>query len=186
LGVSGFGAQAAEHEASGDTITGADDQYPAAEVVTVPRHLKVRNVETLMDISSVIASSMVGALASALGPPLALLVRSPLHRVLDTIIDRLPEGPPPERRSAASLAIVAEAVGSDGRTVTAMLRGTDIYGSTAKICVQAARRLVDDGAPAGVQAPSQAFDPHNMLGFLKEIGFHVAIAEPQTRTAGTS
>jgi len=36
--------------------------------------------------------------------------------------------------------------------------------------VEAARRLVVDGAPAGVLAPSQAFDPASFLGFLADHG----------------
>jgi hypothetical protein len=38
------------------------------------------------------------------------------------------------------------------------------------IAVEAARRLVADGAKAGVLAPSQAFDPESFLGLLSGRG----------------
>lgn len=44
------------------------------------------------------------------------------------------------------------------------VEGTDGYGMTAIIAVEAARRLVADGARTGVLAPSQAFDPESFLG----------------------
>ena len=46
------------------------------------------------------------------------------------------------------------------------MQGTDTYGTTATIAVEAARRLAADGAEPGVLAPAQAFDPPGFLDFL--------------------
>lgn len=59
-----------------------------------------------------------------------------------------------------------------------MVRGTDTYGSTAVIAVEAARRLAVDGAPPGVLAPAQAFDPAD---FLRVLAGHGIITDEPDR-----
>ena len=89
---------------------------------------------------------------------------------MDRLIDRLPEGPPEDRRRAASFTFVADATGTDGRRARGVVQGTDAYGLTAVIAVEGARRLVADGAPAGVLAPAQGFEPADFLEFLAPHG----------------
>ena len=43
--------------------------------------------------------------------------------------------------------------------------------------VEAARRLVTDGAKAGVLAPSQAFDPKSFMDFLSRHGVRWRVTE---------
>jgi hypothetical protein len=50
------------------------------------------------------------------------------------------------------------------------VEGADGYGTTAVIAVEAARRLVADGAKADVLAPSQAFDPESFMDVLSGHG----------------
>lgn len=57
------------------------------------------------------------------------------------------------------------------------VEGTDGYAKTAVIAVEAARRLVADGAEPGVLAPSQAFDPESFLGFLSGHGVRWHVTE---------
>jgi hypothetical protein len=57
------------------------------------------------------------------------------------------------------------------------VEGTDGYGKTAVIAVEAARRPVVNGAKAGVLAPSQAFDPESYLGFLSGHGVRWRVTE---------
>lgn len=57
--------------------------------------------------------------------------------------------------------------------------GTDTYGTTAVIAVEAARRLVTDGAVSGVLTPAQAYDPAGFLDFLAPHGISWAITAAQ-------
>lgn len=64
------------------------------------------------------------------------------------------------------------------------MRGTDTYGSTAVIAVEAARRLAAGDAPAGVLAPAQAFDPAGFLGFLAGRGISTGVGSPGKTRVG--
>ena len=63
------------------------------------------------------------------------------------------------------------------------MRGHDTYGITAVIAVEAARRLVADGAKPGVLAPAQAYDPTSFLTFLAPHGISWTITVSDTPTA---
>lgn len=119
------------------------------EVITVPRHVRVRRVEGVAD------SALLARLTSTVDPAL---------------IDRMPEGPPEERRRAQEFTIVVDAVGRDGRSARGVVTGPDTYGTTAVIAVEAARRLATGSAEPGVLAPAQAFDPTDFLDFLAPHG----------------
>lgn len=150
-------------------------KFPGGEVVTVPRHVRARNVEVVMDARSLFPGRLLGALAPVLGPPMALMLRTPLRRALSRAIERLPEGPPPRRRRESRFVIVAEAVGLDGRAARGVLHGVDIYGCTARISVEGASRLVV-GTKSGVLAPAQAFDPDDFLEFLRTLEFSWSVS----------
>jgi short subunit dehydrogenase-like uncharacterized protein len=123
-------------------------------VATVPRHVPVGHMEGL------------------LGGSFATL----RDGVTPAVIDALPEGPTYEQRQQGRWTISVEASGQGGRATRGEVEGTDGYGTTAVIAVEAVRRLVADGAEAGVLAPSQAFDPGSFLDFLSGHGvrWHVA------------
>jgi short subunit dehydrogenase-like uncharacterized protein len=120
-------------------------RFPLVEVVTVPRHVSVGRVEGLVDAA-------LGDRFAALPPTAAL--------------DALPAGPAEPDRRAQRFTYLVDVTNVDGRTVRGVVRGTDTYGSTAVIAVEAARRLAAGGAPGGVLAPAQAFDPADFLAFL--------------------
>jgi hypothetical protein len=61
-------------------------------------------------------------------------------------------------------------VGIDGRTARGIVHGVDVYGSSAKIALEGLRRLIAGSSPAGVLAPSQAFDPATVLDALAPAG----------------
>ncbi len=118
-------------------------------VVTVPHHVRARRVEGLAD------ADLVAGLGG-LTPELA---------------ETLPEGPDEELRRAQRWTIVVEAVGSG--VARGVVEGGDNYGTTAVIAVEAACRLAAGGVPAGVLAPSQAFDPAGFLDALAGVTWSV-------------
>ncbi|MEU7872846.1 saccharopine dehydrogenase NADP-binding domain-containing protein [Dactylosporangium sp. NPDC049140] len=137
-------------------------KFPIAEVVTIPRHTQVRHVESLVG----------AALGARLGTPLT-----------PQIIDSLPEGPTEEDRRTQRFTYLIDAVGRDGRSARGVVHGHDTYGITAVIAVEAARRLVADGAKAGVLAPAQAYDPTSFLNFLATHGVSWTITVSDLPTA---
>jgi short subunit dehydrogenase-like uncharacterized protein len=66
-------------------------------------------------------------------------------------------------------------VATDGATARGVIEGSDSYGTTAVIAAEAVRRLGTDGAPAGVLAPAQAFDPKSFLADLQKFGIETDI-----------
>lgn len=142
----------ARHESV--TVPGASHptavaMFPMSEVVTIPRHVQVRHVEGLAE----------AALSARLSAPLTA-----------QIIDSLPEGPTEDSRHTQRFTYLIDAKGVDGRRARGAVRGSDTYGTTAVIAVEAARRLVADGAKPGVLAPAQAYDPASFLNFLARYG----------------
>ena len=135
---------------------------PLSEVVTIPRHIEVRHVESHVDAT-------VGA---QLDIPLT-----------PELIDSLPEGPTEENRRTQRFTYLVDAVSHNGQSVRGIVRGHDTYGSTAVIAVEAARRLVADGAKPGVLAPAQAYDPTSFLTFLAPHGISWTITVSNTPTA---
>ncbi|ASR35733.1 saccharopine dehydrogenase [Prauserella marina] len=126
-------------------------QLPLAEVVTIPRHVRANRVESLVEAS----------FSARLSAPLTT-----------TTIDALPEGPTDEERRAQRFSYLVDATTPGGHVVRGLVQGTDTYGTTAIIAVEAARRLAAHGAEPGVLAPAQAYDAAGFLGFLTGHGLH--------------
>jgi len=145
-------------------------RYPAGEHITVPRHVETERVRTLLTASTIISLPLVARVAPLAMVPFQLSMRTPLRRALGALIARLPEGPSEESRRSSSFTIVCEARQRDRRqrgTVT----GGDLYGLTARTTVEGALRCAAPGYDrAGALAPSQAFDPRDFLGRLREFG----------------
>jgi short subunit dehydrogenase-like uncharacterized protein len=145
-------------------------RYPAGEQITVPRHVRTRNVRTMLSARSAFPGPAADA-APVLMAPFQLALRTPVRRALGALVSRLPEGPDEESRRAARFMISCEARGSQTRrrgTVT----GTDPYGLTAFATVHGALLAAAPGYDrAGALAPAQAFDPGAFLDALGE--FHV-------------
>lgn len=136
------------------TFPGSAEEVPVVrsalqEVVTVPRHVRTRRVE------GVVEAALAARFTSVLTP---------------ATIDSMPEGPALDSRLSQEFTIVVDAIGRDGRCARGVVSGPDTYGTTALIAVEGARRLAADCATAGVLAPSEAFDPAGFLDFLTPHG----------------
>ncbi len=147
-------------------------KYPSGEVLTVPRHVRTRNLTSLITARTFAPHPALAPTVPVTTPGLALAVRSPLRLALSAGIERLPEGPGEEARQAAAFTICAVAHGEDGSVGRGRVEGTDVYGLTA-VCVAHGALLLagrgDDG-PTGVLAPSQAYDPEPFLAHLEAHG----------------
>lgn len=125
-------------------------KFPLPAVVTVPRHVPADRVDGVARKDLAAAFTTVTA----------------------ELVEQLPAGPAEESRRGSRWVIVVEATGADGHA-RGVVRGADAYGTTAVIAVEAARRLVADGAKPGVLAPAQAFDARDFLAFLGTAGVHL-------------
>jgi len=145
-------------------------RYPGGEQITVPRHVEVGRVSTMFSAATVLPSKRLAPAAPALMPAVRLGMRTPLRRVLDYLIDRLPEGPEPEDRRASRFMVSCEARAGAARR-RGVVTGGDVYGLTAVTTVHGALLAA---APRydrrGALAPSQAFEPGEFLGALGESG----------------
>jgi short subunit dehydrogenase-like uncharacterized protein len=129
-------------------------KLPLAEVVTIPRHVSVDHVESLVEAT----------LSARLSTPLSA-----------EFIDTLPEGPTEQARLTQQFTYIIDATSANGHTIRGLVQGTDTYGTTAAIATEAARRLIADGAKPGVLAPAQAFEPAGFLNFLTAHGIRWSI-----------
>lgn len=122
----------------------AMSRFGIPPIATIPRHLDVERAEGCIN-----ADMVTG-----------------LRAVTPELVEAAPEGPSDTERARQRWTHVVEAVGVDGRRARGEIEGGDGYGMTAVIAVEAVRRLVDDGASAGVLAAAQAFDPADFLDTL--------------------
>lgn len=145
-------------------------RYPAGEHVTVPRHVKTRNVRSMLSASAVFPDPRLAKAAPVAMPALRLGLRTPLRRLAEAGIGRLPEGPSAEERASARFVIVCEARGG-GRSRRGVVSGPDMYGLTAHTTVAGALTCAAPGFDrAGALAPSQAFAPREFLDSLGDFG----------------
>jgi short subunit dehydrogenase-like uncharacterized protein len=160
---------AAERRTIGDPEMGPRTcvSFPSGEVITVPRHLEVRRVQTYLGLTGdSTVERLLGRAAGLLGPAVGFLARTPLLAQLRAALDNLPAAPSDDDRDDNAFAIIAEARrGFERQRVT--VRGRDIYGVTAAAIAWAAAQLGSrDRIPAGVLAPAEAFDPEAALAAL--------------------
>lgn len=145
-------------------------KYPSGEIVTVPRHLRLSNLRSVISLDSLVPGPGASLLPAAL-PGFALAMRSPLASVLDRVIGLLPEGPAEEQRRAVSWTILVKATGQDGSRASGVVRGRDVYGLTAQTMAAGVERMAAaDFAKAGALAPASAFDPAELLAALEPFG----------------
>jgi short subunit dehydrogenase-like uncharacterized protein len=139
-------------------------RLPAGEHLTLPRHVQTHSVRTVLTIATVLPFARLFApVAPVLMPALGLLVRTPAKRAIELAIGRLPEGPSTEDRRRAQFTVVCEASAGEERQ-RGVLRGTDVYGLTARATVEGALRCAAPGfEAAGALAPSTAFEPRDFL-----------------------
>jgi len=135
--------------------------FPSAEVVTVPAHCAVQDVQAWLAVSTRWAYVMPVVM-----PLVNLLLNTPIGSLMALSFRHL--APPPPERSDENFRFVIQIEltgGNSARTIT--LRGFDPYGLTAEIAVYAAGIIGQAGyARAGVLAPSLAFDPDAFVTWL--------------------
>ena len=138
-------------------------RYPAGEHLMLPRHLDVRNVETMLSAGS-IAPGPLADLTPLVARPAGLLMRTPVRGLAGSLISQLPEGPDEESRAAARFTIACEARAADGRSRQGRISGNDVYGITAAFIVKGAiASACGDIEASGGLSPAQAFDPNLFL-----------------------
>jgi short subunit dehydrogenase-like uncharacterized protein len=154
-------------------------RYPAGEQITVPRHVATRRVRTLVTASTFAPTPRLAPLMQLLARPTGLALRTPLKRVVQAAVARLPEGPTQEQRAACNYTIVCDVTrGKDVRRGT--LHGRDPYGITAALIARGAIQAAGGGFSGhGALAPAQAFDPKEFLAGLErfELGWQVDESE---------
>jgi len=138
--------------------------FPSGEVITVPRHVAARRVQTFVSLTR---NPWLTRAAGLLGPALGLLARTGLTERLGALVDpaRTPDA---AARAAAEFTVVATARrGFEHAQVT--VSGRDIYATAATIAAWAAMELAGRLAgPCGVLAPSEVFSPRAALEDLAE------------------
>lgn len=142
----------------GSTEPVAVARFPLPGVVTVPRHVAARRVE------GVLRAEVAGIFTA----------------ITAELVDSMPEGPDEDARRAGRWLMMAQATSADGRRARGVVHGTDVYGSTAVIAVEGARRLAAGAAKPGVLAPAQVVDPAGFLDTLAGYGvrWQVVADEP--------
>jgi short subunit dehydrogenase-like uncharacterized protein len=143
--------------------------FPSAEVITIPRHIAVREVRVFMGMPRLAAQ-----LAPAVVPAARALLRSPLGRLAALVIGGGTGGPDEATRTADTFHVAVDVCGvRDGaaKHCRMFVHGRDPYGLTAVIAAQGATRMcAGDYDRSGVLPPAAAFEPHALLDSLGEWG----------------
>jgi len=156
--------------------------FPSGEVITVPRHVPARYVQTFVSFGdrglSGLLPKLTGLLGSSAGSALARLARSGIAKAVQKRIAAGPEGPTDGQRAADDFGVAAEVVRGFDKSFAAIL-GTDVYGVTAEVVAYGVRQLVSHAPRAtGVCAPSQAFDPIAALDeMIKRCGLQLQASQ---------
>ncbi len=143
--------------------------FPSAEVITVPRHVQVNQLQTYMSIGqdtpAIRAASMIAPVVSPfLSPLLGPLLRSSLGSIAESTIR---SADPTAPIDSGRFAIVAQATARQ-RSARCALSGEDIYAVTAGIVALFAERLQNEGSLSGVLTPSELLDPKDALEEIAE------------------
>jgi len=143
--------------------------FPSAEVITIPRHLPVREVRAFIAVPAPVAHTV-----QWMSGPLTAALRGPLGRLATRAIGTDTGGPTESTRHADTFAILVEVRGirQGAASVERLLvKGRDPYGLTATIAAYGAQRMTDAGYDRrGVLAPAAAFDPRALLDDLASAG----------------
>ena len=159
-------------------------RYPAGEQITVPRHLDVATVRTVIDMRSV-TPPQLGPLAAPAMTATGYLMDTPARALAAKLIARLPEGPDPDARRAVRFTVVCDAR-SASASRRGIVRGGDIYGITAVSTVEGALRMAEPGYDrSGALAPAQAYDPASFLEALRPHGITLPADRAAARGGGT-
>jgi short subunit dehydrogenase-like uncharacterized protein len=157
-------------------------RYPSGEQVTVPRHVPTRNVSASMNAGA-FSSDRLAPIFSATVRPAGLAMRTPLKRLANAVISRLPEGQTPEQRERMTWAIACEAKRGEAAR-KGVITGRDVYGLTAAAIVQGAMRASRKGFDGrGGLSPAQAFEPNDFLEGLDRFDVRWQVLETNVPVA---
>lgn len=141
--------------------------FPGAEVATIPRHTRARNVRVFLALPPALAAGLALAL-----PVIRVLAASPFAALAQALLGSGTEGPEEAVRAKDSFLIHIAIRGvRDGRArhERAVITGRDPYGITAMLAAKAAIRMYEPTwSEAGVLAPAQAFPPREVLDAVAE------------------
>ena len=104
-------------------------KYPCGEIVSVPRHTRVRTLRARIAVSGLVPAGPLAPLVPPLMAALAPMLRTPVRRALQAAIGLLPEGPPEDARRASRFRIVVAVRGADGSVGRASRRAPTSTGS---------------------------------------------------------
>jgi short subunit dehydrogenase-like uncharacterized protein len=131
---------------------------PGGEVITVPRHVAARRVETFASFARSALAMRAAQVAARAAPLLGLAAR----------LTKLAPAPPPSERERARsrFAVIAQASRRFSREEV-IVRGADLYATAASIVAWSAVALAArDAGPTGVLAPAELFAPGPALDAL--------------------
>lgn len=141
---------------AGDTDDRSAVSFPSGEVITVPRHVATRRVQTFISLER---SGWASRITSLIGGALPALMKSPLGSFARARVGGSAAEPTAEQRAASLFSIAVEVSRGFERTRVA-ISGADPYGLTAAIAAYGVARIgAGHDIGAGVLAPSEAFDP---------------------------
>ncbi|MDP9276854.1 MAG: saccharopine dehydrogenase NADP-binding domain-containing protein [Actinomycetota bacterium] len=156
-------------------------RYPAGEQITLPKHVETAKVRTLLSGMALPPPP----LASLAIPMMGLAARTPLKRVADAVINRMPEGPSEKDRGKSRFMVSCEAKAGP-RVRRGTVAGSDVYGLTAVTTSHAALLAADPSFDrVGALAPAQAFDPGSFLDVLADFGVDAEV-EPLPEPAAAA
>ncbi|MEM3085932.1 MAG: saccharopine dehydrogenase NADP-binding domain-containing protein [Halobacteria archaeon] len=137
-------------------------EIPSCEVLTVPRHLKVKRVVAAVSLPPLLEA------AGLLMEPVEIPVPALRARGLARLVDRLP-GLSNGAADARARVSVKAVVRGGGEEAEAVVRGRSVYDLSGRMVARMALELAEKG-PAGALAPAQAVEPGK---FLKSVGVEV-------------
>jgi len=133
--------------------------FPSSEIVTLPKHLPVRQVTTWMTMSR-----RTIFWASSLAPAGAWLARGPFGRLLLALVSRVAPPPPKSGMRSQSPFTIKVTARQGDKSWALTLDGRGVYDLTAEIAAYAAGRLAQpDHDRSGVLPPALALDPEALL-----------------------
>jgi short subunit dehydrogenase-like uncharacterized protein len=155
-------------------VTGVS--FPSAEIITIPRHVNLREVRTFMSVPPFAARVL-----SATAPCLRWLLRTPASRLAAAAIGSGTGGPDAATRAADDFHVAVDVRGVCAGAAShrrMLLHGRDPYDLTAVLAAYGAERMCsEDFDGAGVLPPASAFPPRPLLDHLKEFGVTYELSE---------
>jgi short subunit dehydrogenase-like uncharacterized protein len=145
-------------------------RYGAGEVITVPRHTRVRTLRALVTASTLAPHPGLAPWLPYVRPAATLALRTGAARRAAALAAREGEN---GGDAVGTYMVAAIARGGDGGVGRASARGRDYHRLTAAALAETALRLAEPGFDkAGALSPAAAFDPAAFLDGLRPAGLN--------------